>query len=65
MFPPAFTGSGASVLLMLSTGLDDTVVVMAAPLVAPVSLLSTAVRAVRDEAISPAARHARTRLHRP
>src|SRR5258706_384033 len=40
MLLPAFTGSGASVLLMFMTGADDTVVVIAAPAVGAVSLLS-------------------------
>src|SRR5438094_686010 len=40
MLLPAFTGSGESVLLMLRTGADDTVVVIAAPAVGAVSLLS-------------------------
>src|SRR6266704_2528423 len=40
MLLPAFTGSGESVLLMFSTGADDTVVVIDAPLVGAVSLLS-------------------------
>src|SRR6185503_4103359 len=40
MLLPATTGSGASVLPMLSTGLDDTVVVIEAPLTGAVSLLS-------------------------
>src|SRR5882672_2658297 len=41
MLLPAFTGSGASVLLMFITGAEDTVVVIAAPAVGAVSLLST------------------------
>src|SRR6185503_2554439 len=40
MLLPAFTGSGASVLLMFITGADDTVVVTAAPLVGAVCVLS-------------------------
>src|SRR6266850_2376589 len=40
MLLPATTGSGASVLLMLNTGIDDTVVVIAAPAIGAVSLLS-------------------------
>src|SRR5882672_11526544 len=40
MLLPATTGSGASVLPTLSTGLDDTVVVIAAPAVGAVSLQS-------------------------
>src|SRR6267378_2144337 len=40
MFAPAGTGSGASVLEMLSTGADVTVVVAAAPATGAVSLLS-------------------------
>src|SRR5882672_7883890 len=40
MFAPAFTGSGASVLEIARTGSDDTVVVIAAPAVGGVSLLS-------------------------
>jgi hypothetical protein len=41
MLLPAFTGSGASVFEIVSTGADDTVVVIAAPFVGAVSLLST------------------------
>src|SRR5215510_10436968 len=40
MLLPALTGSGASVLLMVITGADDTVVVMAAPLSGAVWALS-------------------------
>src|SRR6266850_181228 len=40
MLLPALTGSGASVLLMFMTGADDTVVVIAAPLVGAVCALS-------------------------
>src|SRR5436309_3545369 len=40
MLLPAFTGSGASALLILRTGADDTVVVTDAPAVGAVSLLS-------------------------
>src|SRR5437870_4919903 len=40
MLLPAFTGSGESVLLTFSTGADETVVVIDAPLVGAVSLLS-------------------------
>src|SRR5882672_8839107 len=42
MFDPAFTGSGASALEIASTGLDDTVVLMAVPLTGAVSFESTA-----------------------
>src|SRR4029077_16451236 len=41
MLAPAFTGSGPSVLEIVSTGEDETVVVMAAPATGVVSLLST------------------------
>src|SRR6185436_14584053 len=40
MLAPATTGSGASVLPMVSTGADDTVVVIAAPAVGAVCALS-------------------------
>src|SRR5881296_46307 len=40
MLLPAFTGSGASVFEMVSTAVDATVVVTAAPVVGAVSLLS-------------------------